>query len=973
MRTIRAEEKPCSLSFFVQRIMVFSLLLCLTGEAVSAGEPKIPGTLSIECDTFSYGIDPAGKNLHFTDKASGKDYYNRSTGGDWQYCAFVKKDGKTFPVSSAAMAGDLLTLRFSGADASASIRLINENDRVVLEIQEVAGDPESITFLNIPLTLEAWPSEPFAACALSLNLFTHVHQLPALQTELWATCYKRFGYKGGRVAVIGVPQKSILPVIRKVMTAAAPEIPFNDQGGAWALEAKEGRGSYLMNFGSLTEETVDQWIGNCQRIGFNQIDNHGGASSFFLFGSMELDKKRFPEGWKTYKKIVDKLHRSGISSILHTYACYIGPESKYVTPVPHPGLDTVATFTLAKPLSQDATEIEVNESTAKALGRDVTLRIGDEIIKFEGVTKAAPFMFTGCTRGFHRTAVAAHGAGAKAGILKTFWGGLYVPDPDSPLFNEIAKNTADVVNECGFDGIYFDAIEGIQHMWGKENYWYYGGRFVFEVAKRLKKPVGMEYAGMMHSWWHYRSRYQAWDSPSRGYKRFLDIHIASMNAGEEYQHGAWNGHRPKIEKFAPMDGNALYLPFQFGWWRFCVWGGAQSEPCFSDDVEYLCCKMIGHDAGLSLNGDIGEPMLKSYPVFRDYVSMVKQYEELRHSKYFGESVRKQLRQVGKDFTLFRGQDGKWNFKPVAYNTHKVCGLQHPSAQWEVRNEHAEQPVKLRIEPLLSAGLVNSPEPFLLLDPAKAGEVKVARMAQGVTCSAQPSSVAVPATGEPAIEVSALSTGAVPVEGSWVSIRRNFSSATNLSGREAIGVWVHGDGNGELLNFKVGSTHHYVTVDFTGWNYFELVEAESTHARDYIWPEGDVYTYFTDWGHKSYKTVQNFELWLNNLPANKRVNVRVGPVKALDLVEKTMKHPAVRVNGATVTFPVEMSTGMYLEMKSGAECSLYSKAGKVIQKVTPLGGVPTLRHGGNNVSFTCEGSKGGETRMRVTVIAEGAPL
>ena len=135
----------------------------------------------------------------------------------------------------------------------------------------------------------------------------------------------------------------------------------------------------------------------------------------------------------------------------------------------------------------------------------------------------------------------------------------------------------------------------------------------------------------------------------------------------------------------------------------------------------------------------------------------------------------------------------------------------------------------------------------------------------------------------------------------------------------------------------------------------------------------MYTYFTDWGHKGYKTAQNFELWLNNLPANKRVNVRIGPVKALDLVEKTVKNPAVHVNGAAVTFPVEMSTGMYLEMKSGAECNLYSKAGKIIQKVTPQGGVPVLKQGKNALSFTGESAGPDETRVRVTVIAEGAPL
>jgi len=529
------------------------------------------------------------------------------------------------------------------------------------------------------------------------------------------------------------------------------------------------------------------------------------------------------------------------------------------------------------------------------------------------------------------------------------------------------------VNECGFDGIYFDAIEGIQHMWGKENYWYYGGRFVFEVAKRLKKPVGMEYAGMMHSWWHYRSRYQAWDSAARGYKRFLDIHIASMNAGEEYQHGAWRGHRPRIEKFAPMDGCALYLPFQFGWWRMRVWGGTQSEPCFSDDIEYLCCKMIGHDAGLSLNSGISESTLNRHPVFRDYVSMIKQYEELRYAKYFGESIRKQLRQVGKDFTLFRAQDGKWNFKPVDYNKHKVCGLQHPSAQWAVQNGYVEQPVKLRIESLLSAGLKKSNEPFLLLDPVRAEEVKVTRMAQGVTGSTHLAGVTVPATGEPSLAVTALSTGAVPIEGSWLALRRNFSSATNLWDREAIGVWIHGDGNNELLNFRIGGTHHYVTVDFTGWEYHELVEAESTRSSNYIWPDGNVYTYYTDRGHKAYKNVKAFELWLNNLPENKRVNVRIGPVKALDLIAKDLKNPVVNVNGTKITFPVNMSSGMYLEMKSASNCKLYSKEGKVVQELVPQGGIPLLRHGGNNVSFACESLNAGEPRVQVTIMAEGAAL
>ena len=178
---------------------------------------------------------------------------------------------------------------------------------------------------------------------------------------------------------------------------------------------------------------------------------------------------------------------------------------------------------------------------------------------------------------------------------------MYVPKPDSPLWYEIAKNHSDLINRCGFDGVYFDAIEGIQYMWGEENYWYYGGKFVMDVAKDLNRPVGMEFAGMIHQWWHYRSRYQAWDYPVRGYKRFLDVHLGSMKAGEEYQHGCWLGHDPKIDKFAGLKEGGLYLPFQLGWWNLSTWKDPSTEPTYGDDVDYIGCKMVGNNAGFSFS------------------------------------------------------------------------------------------------------------------------------------------------------------------------------------------------------------------------------------------------------------------------------------------------------------------------------------------------------------------------------------
>ena len=69
--------------------------------------------------------------------------------------------------------------------------------------------------------------------------------------------------------------------------------------------------------------------------------------------------------------------------------------------------------------------------------------------------------------------------------------------------------------------------------------------------------------------------------------------------------------------------------------------------------------------------------------------------------------------------------------------------------------------------------------------------------------------------------------------------------------QGIGVWVKGDGNGQLLNFRLESPKHlshgargdhFIKIDFTGWKYFELVEIESSEFSNYIWPDSGFYVY-----------------------------------------------------------------------------------------------------------------------------------
>ena len=171
------------------------------------------------------------------------------------------------------------------------------------------------------------------------------------------------------------------------------------------------------------------------------------------------------------------------------------------------------------------------------------------------------------------TKAAPHSKDSKARHLKQIVG-LFMPDPDTPLFEEIARNNAEKVNYCDFDGIYFDAHGGGLFR-GPVTSWHYDTKFIYLVWKHLKNPVGMEFGGMEHHWWQFRTRWLALDYPRRGYKRFIDKHIAHVTRGQ------------------------LLPPF-LGWWNFHVWDPPQVEPMFPDVIEYMGCRMIGYDAGMSL-------------------------------------------------------------------------------------------------------------------------------------------------------------------------------------------------------------------------------------------------------------------------------------------------------------------------------------------------------------------------------------
>jgi hypothetical protein len=928
-------------------------LLCLslvTGATFAAEQAVV-----FENALVRYTISADARNAAFIDRATGTDYHRANPPSP---CALVRVAGQEHAATAASLDQGRLTLQFGASGIRAVLKTEVRPSYITWSVESVSGgEIDSLTFLNVPLTLKGTPDDPFGSCALSLNLFTRVDALPALQTELLASCEKKFGVTGARVAIVGAPMARILPVLQEAL-AGASELPICKVAGPWAREVPFSHGSYLFNFGSLTETNVNDWIEMVHSLGFTQIDNHGGGE-FFRFGSMELNRKKWPDGWDTYQRIVARLHDAGIGSIFHTYAFFIDKGSKYVTPVPDQRLDAFRTFTLAEPLSTNATEVAVKESTAGMTTvtgffehNSVVLHIGDELVTFGAVSQQAPWRFTGVKRGAFGTKAAPHEKGANARHLKECFG-LFVPNVESSLFEEIAANHADVVNRCGFDGIYLDAIDGSSILRGGAEDWYWPNKFVVEIQKHLKRPVGMEMSSMWHHCWQYRTRWQAWDYPQRGHGRFVDIHAAGVNGG-------------------------LLLPLHLGWWGFQSFNPPQIEPSYPDVMENLGARLIGWDAGISLTAGIDRETLRTTPLFRRAVDILKTCEDLRHANTVGESTKASLREPGSEFALVKDAAGKARFVR-SHSQGQTVAVDEPwTLAWQVTNSFAAQPVRLRIEALMSVAPVESTNALRLADLNQAGAAPwKATSANGVTFRLAPP----PSGTGPGCLVLATNTGKVPRNGAWVRFERSFSPLLNLKERQGLGVEVEGDGSGALVAIRLDSPRaiaygaladRYINVDFKGRRFFSLAETESCRWSDYVWNDGKgPYNAYRE--TIEFNAVESVSVWLQNLPPGQETKCRLGTIHALPLLTGRAKNPTITIGGKTLTLPVELTSGSWIECNGPDDCAVYGSRGEPLGKVAPRGDWPALPAGVAPLQFSCEPSKAPAPRARVTVFSLGNGL
>jgi hypothetical protein len=922
-----------------------------------ANEPA----MVLENDFVKYVIGADGRNRSFIDKRTGRDYCRRDLA-----TAFLclKKNGKTYVPSRCSPSGHQITTEFSEPGATVTCRVRVQPRYFTIEVTRVAGEEvEELTLADLRLEITkhlgkianvAWDDQ-FAVAVMALNLRTNAGGKCDAglkcdpQARLWSACYRKLGMEGAKIALLGCPAPQLRQVIQEMVSHEG--FIRSEVGGAWALDAPETNYSYL--FAISSEADVDDWIALARTGGFKEVL----VSEIGPYGHYHPDPVRYPHGMDGVKAVVDKIHAAGMKAGWHMLAFTIAKNDSWVTPIPDRRLATRNVLTLAAPISADATFVPTVESPQDLPvhsgfwfrgGMDVHLE--DEIFSYAGVQTTPPFGLTGCTRGARKTKAAPHSRGASLRNLQEVFG-LYVPDAHSTLFEELAERVAEIIRSCGFDKIYFDGLDGADVFAGSDWSWHYGPRFALEVFRRAGARLQVEASAWYHHTWHLTSRLGAWDHPTRDPKRFIDLHVDGNHALGDLVHT------------------------QLGWWSLQNYKDRLAAATTRDVVEYLAVKCLGNDMAFSLEEVKPADLLKNANWAR-LLPVLGQYEPLRSKGAVSEDIKAKLRVPGEEFTLV-SQGGQSQFLPVTYDEHKVTAVDGVQNILRVTNRYSAQKPRFRIQALMSAAPYDAPGNKVLADFDTPGEFGRSQAAPGVSCQLGVSNEQVK-VGKASGSFAARNNKAER-RGAWAMWGKSFAPLVNISNCPALGVWVLGDAKGEVINLQLVDVtgpgpavgEHYVIVDFKGWRYFELVEPEGKRWSDYLWPYDNPLAVYRETPDNTQITELN--IYYNNLPPKDTVNCLLSPVKGLTVNRVELQNPRLSLGDATLTFPVTLETGYYVEFNSMEDCKLYDPNGTFLGDCSPVGEVPTLGEGVNRMIFACDGPDSYNARALVTNITSGAPL
>ncbi len=884
--------------------------------------------LEIKNKSFAYAISDTAENLYFKDLRNGEDHLSSTP----SVCSYLTlKDGTVKNAVAALFVGGLLSLTYENG-MTAKVEITDGGDYFIFTLKEVSSeDFLKIAFIHIPIDIDyhqyianSDAHSYFTATLMGLTCATRMAEHPGRNLTLRAEGYPRIGLWGTRghsdrpvrAAVFGAPDGKIRDIMKKVIELIPDgELPKSKKGGPYAMDCGEGRETYITLHSNFKAEAVPSVVEKCKTLGIRQISYHQGSG--YTQGDFALNKYLFPNGEEDFRQMMDGLHAAGLKVLLHSYTFFVSSLSRYVSGTPHEDLDTTCHLTLACDIDENATEIPfLEEPTALSAlfeGEKVSaefVKIGNELVHFNGVRRTPPYALLDCERAYHSTTATAHKAGEDIAQIKEYFA-HYLPKADSPLFYEVAKNTADFYNKYGFDGFYMDAIDGVFALEGNEYAWYYAMEFITEVYNHLDSDPIFDccYNPQYTASWYIRSRYGALDHGTKALRNYIDSHVYYNDTTAE----------------------RMYLPSELGWFAFnshFYTPGWQSRYMREEDVEYLCNRIVANDACFSYNGNEFREFGQN-PMMDRVLSVYKRYDDAREKLSLSPEQCRLLRTPGNEYSLRTDKDEPYFLE--SKTLHLYEDAHHKDIA--VKNPFTEKKPTLRLFPKTGA------EGF---------------DAEGAIALPSLPNAPLPAHSE--IEFAPIAAG----ENTAVCFRV-IGDGSGAVLRLRLRRYTH--------KIPEGQADFHIKVDFVGERYFAFYETENTDDPNGAFPPyrlqyrvfKDVSEFYTNYrNHKVFEAIDTLTVDIEG----DYTDIRLGEIHLVKPRKITYENPSLTIGGKTVTFPCTMESQQVIECDLSGRCVLATAAGAVIEELPNID-IPALPAGESTVSVN-PGTPDPEARLEVVL-------
>lgn len=553
---------------------------------------------------------------HMVPSAKGK--YAAVT-GRWVY-----EGGSRFAATHVSLQGEELTIEFGPACVKAVCRVHSTGDYLAVELLAVEGEAiDRIEFLRLPVRrlpmLGQWVGavwdDSFAVCLCGGNLETNVEVIPQQESVLLTAAAERdVGFRGATAVLWGCHD----PKARFLEGMAKVERDFGLPMGA------AFRGSPLQKLSYLwasrpTPQNIEEYIRWAKLGGFRILLLS--YTSFSTSAGHFPWNDRYPDGTADLKRVTDAIREAGLHVGLHIHYSKADKADLYTTPLPDNRFHKQRRFALAAPLDDAADAVTVRENPSGSTldkGRRV-LKIGNELIAYQAYETNPPYRFTGCERGYLRTAAAPHQAGDEVGLLDVdTWDRFIRFDQNTDIQDEVARRIADIYRQTGpYAMVYFDGAEDVH-----EPFWRNVAAAQYRVYRLLDPPPPVcEAAHYTHFSWHMITRSNAYDvvAPAEGMKDFCRLMPCPTAAART------------------MD----FSKIQFGWLGHL--DGSRGNGAGPDVFEYVASRAAAWDCPIAIHAGIEE--LRSNPRAEDCMEAVKTWEEARLGNHLSDEDRRRLRNV----------------------------------------------------------------------------------------------------------------------------------------------------------------------------------------------------------------------------------------------------------------------------------------------------------------------------------------